>query len=65
MDKRSFKLNFELNLMVYGNDFAGHVESHIREDLAHSTEIKLDSFQLRPTKDILLENFCRLFSPIL
>lgn len=65
MDTRSFKLNFELNLMVYGGGFAAHAESHIRNDLSQSKEIKQEVFCNRPTKEVLLENFCRLFSPIL
>ena len=65
MDVRSFKLNFELNLMVYGKALASQVEKQIRSDLEKSDPIVLDIFLKRPNREVILENFCRLFSPIL
>lgn len=65
MDMRSFKLNFELNLLLYGMKFAAEAEKQMRDDLKKSTEIRWETFKNRNTGEIMLENFFRLFSPIL
>lgn len=65
MDVRSFKLNFELNLLVHGTDFATQIEKVLADDLEQSKEIFLEQFRERPLSRKILENFFRLFTPII
>lgn len=65
MDVRSFKLNFELNLMVYGKEFSSQTLAILAKDLEQSREILLSQFRGRPISQKIIENFCRLFTPIL
>lgn len=65
MDIRSFKLNFELNLLIYGKEVASQCSQIFENDRMQSRKIELDLVQGRSKKRQMLENFCRLFSPIL
>ncbi len=65
MDTRSFHHNFELNLLIYGRNSAKQASEQIRSDLGHSHEIVLEEFMKRSLRSQLLENACRLLSPIL
>lgn len=65
MDIRSFKLNFELNLLVYGLSLAKQAKNLFEKELKNSMRVSLESFIRRPLTQQLLENMCRLLSPIL
>lgn len=65
MDIRSFRLNFEINLVIYGGLMASQVIEVFEKDLKHSSHITLDAFSQRPMPRKIVENACRLLSPLL
>ncbi len=65
MDIRSFRLNFEVNLLVFGQDFADRISTVFQRDLKISRPVLLAAFRRRGFKRRLLENFFRLLSPLL
>jgi cardiolipin synthase len=65
MDIRSFRLNFELNLLIYGPSTAEQAARLFAEDLKQSKPVELDAFMRRPIPQVILENACRLCSPLL
>ncbi len=65
MDTRSFKLNFELNLLVYSSKLSQQAAHLFEQDLNQSKEVILEDFEKRPTSRKMLENACRLFSPLM
>lgn len=65
MDIRSFRLNFEVNVFVYGREFAERLERVFEEDCAVSTELELESFLRRPRREKVIESFARVCSPLL
>lgn len=64
-DNRSFRLNFEITCMIFTKEAAEHVERALLRDFADSDEMKLDEFRRRSIWGRLVENACRLLSPIL
>ncbi len=64
-DVRSFRLNFETNVLIYDREYAGQLKSIYEEDLKDSTEITPESLQNRPRRTRAWESIARLFSPIL
>ncbi len=65
MDIRSFRLNFEINVLIFGEEFARRMEAIFLEDLAHARPISLESCQRRPRRARMAESFSRMLSPIL
>jgi cardiolipin synthase A/B len=65
MDIRSFRLNFELNLLVYGPSLAHQAMEIFQDDLKNSKQVDRHLFMLRPLRQQMAENACRLLSPIL
>lgn len=65
MDIRSFRLNFELNLLVYGSSLARQAMDIFQDDLKNSKQVDRHLFMLRPMRQQIAENACRLLSPIL
>jgi cardiolipin synthase len=65
MDIRSFRLNFELNLLIYGSSVVAQAVSLFENDLKQSKEVEYESFEKRPLPQKMLENACRLFSPVM
>lgn len=64
-DRRSFFLNFELSLILYGREAVAQVEgmhARFRED---SDELDLEAWRRRSLPRRLLEDVARLFSPLL
>jgi cardiolipin synthase len=57
LDNRSFALNDELNVVVYGADVAGRLEQVFQEDLAHSRPVSYRDWQQRGIGAKLLELF--------
>ncbi len=65
MDHRSFELNFEVNVIVYDQQFAEEMRTVFFEDLKESTRIDPEQWYKRPAYVQFPERIARLFSPIM
>jgi len=65
VDMRSFFLNFELGLFLYDRPQIEALAEGFREDLSHSKAVDQERFARRPRAIQLLENTCRIFSPLI
>jgi cardiolipin synthase A/B len=65
MDIRSFRLNFELNLLMFGETLGSQAATLFRNDQLNSKPVDREKFQRRSIGERLLENACRLLSPVL
>ncbi len=65
MDIRSFKLNFEVNAVIYSVKVSEQLEEIFREDLKDCTQITPYSYGQRSYLIRAKEQFSRLFSPLL
>jgi cardiolipin synthase len=65
LDNRSLHLNFEVNCLIYSPEAAAELEEAFQRDL--TTAIRLDAavYARRPFAGRLVENACRLLSPVL
>jgi cardiolipin synthase len=65
MDIRSFRLNYEVNALVWGREFAEQVENIFLDDLAGSRRLTADELDRLPITRRLLEGTARTLSPVL
>ena len=65
MDIRSFRLNYEINALVYGVDEVKKMVEAYKRDLADCTEMKLEEYALRSGRIRIKEQLFRLLSPLL
>ncbi len=65
MDIRSFKLNFEVNAVIYSIRIARRMEEIFREDLKVCTQVTEYLYGKRSCLVRIREQFSRLFSPVL
>jgi len=65
MDNRSMKLNFEVNLLVYSEEFARYVGDLAIEYISISRKLDLEVVKSAPTYQKVFNGICRVFSPIL
>lgn len=65
MDIRSFRLNFEITLLIQDSDVTQQAQSFFNQDLAKSTPVSLRHFSKRGLFTEMIENTCRLLAPIL
>jgi len=65
MDVRSFKLNFEVNAVIYDEAIARQLEERFRLDIADSTEVTREWYENRPRVSRIKESISRLISPLL
>lgn len=65
MDIRSFDLNFEVNAVVYDQEFAKQMTDVFRDDMLHAEKIDKDKWMERSKLRQLPEKVMRLVSPIL
>ncbi len=65
MDVRSFKLNFEINSLIYDQDIAKKLQGAFLIDLNHSEEMTEDQYNQRGVSAKFKESISRLLSPIL
>ncbi len=65
VDIRSFFLNFELGVFLYDAPQVGALAAMFRDDLIRSEEIDPEAFARRPRTRRLLEDTCRILSPVL
>ena len=64
-DQRSLRLNFEISLIVYNQEFCTKLETVIESYLAQSDLVDSVAWAKRPRWRVLLENAANLFSPLL
>jgi cardiolipin synthase len=65
MDYRSFELNFEVNALIYDQDFALQMREQYFQDLENAVKIDKEEWNSRPFLKKLPEKIARLFSPVL
>lgn len=65
MDHRSFELNFEVNVIVYDEQFAGEMRQVFFDDLKHTEKIDPELWYKRSAYKQFPEKIARLFSPIM
>jgi len=65
LDNRSLALNFEVNCLIYTPRAVEELERQFLRDLECSIELEPKKFARRPRFGKMLENVCRLLSPIL
>lgn len=65
LDNRSLHLNFELNCLIYSPDKVAELEEAFVRDLQSAVRLEPDVFACRPLAGRLIENACRLLSPVL
>lgn len=64
-DVRSFNMNFECNLILYGKNEVGEVQKLVEEMIPLSRQIHLETFKRRSILRKMKQSFFRLFSPVL
>ena len=64
-DQRSLRLNFEISLIVYNEDFCNKLQKVITTYLEKSDYVDLDTWSKRPQWHHYLENAAHLTSPLL
>jgi cardiolipin synthase len=65
LDMRSFWLNFEDSLFVYGSELADLIIRLQQDYLRHSVFVDADVWRKRPVRSRYLENVIRLLGPLL
>ena len=65
LDSRSLRLNFELNLSVFCENFGKEMQILFENARQQSMEVKREELNKRSLPVKLLDNFARLFSPYL
>ncbi len=64
-DNRSFRLNFEITLLVHDPVFAAQVDEMLQADLRRSRQVSLEEIESKPVWYPLAMGVARLFSPML
>ncbi|HVJ69355.1 MAG TPA: cardiolipin synthase [Caulifigura sp.] len=64
-DPRSLLLNFEVGVVMYDRGIVNTLKDHFETDVGYSTHIRREEFEKRALRSVFVENFCRLFSPVL
>jgi cardiolipin synthase len=65
LDNRSLHLNFEVNCLIYSPRAVAELEAALVRDLGHAIRLDRAVYARRPFAGRLLENACRLASPVL
>jgi cardiolipin synthase len=65
LDIRSFYLNFEINLLLYGPQITNHLRFAQQGYINEADPIDLAQWRARPASKQYLENACALLSPLL
>jgi cardiolipin synthase len=65
LDNRSLHLNFEVNCLMYAREVVAELERAFQEDLQVSIQLDREAFAHRPIAGRVVENACRLLSPVL
>ena len=64
VDRRSMRLNFETNAMIYSKDIGKQMQEAFEEDLAHCTEYTTEDFKKLNRRAHIKISIARLFSPL-
>ncbi len=64
-DVRSFRLNYELDLVVEGGEFISVLESQFKREFTMCREVVAKDVESKSACSKLAENFCALFTPVL
>jgi len=65
LDNRSLYLNFEVNCLIYSADVVAELEKSFLHDLTTAIRLERHAYAGRPFAGRLMDNACRLLSPIL
>lgn len=65
MDYRSFNINFEINALIYNEDFSKQLKQHFIEDLKECDKVIQEDWENRSKLDKLKESYSRLWAPLL
>jgi len=65
MDVRSFRLNFEVNAVIYGEDFANQLTTQFNHDLARARQVTLETLKNKKMTSRMAESLARVLSPVL
>ncbi len=65
LDIRSFRLNFEVNVLISGRAFAARMEEIFASDLEHAHEITTQQMRDEPRLKRFAQSVCRVLSPVL
>lgn len=65
LDQRSFDLNFEVNALVYNQEFAQKLSQTFLNDLKDAEQLHLEQWKQRPRWRRLTERVLYLFSPLM
>jgi cardiolipin synthase A/B len=65
LDVRSFSLNFELSVLLYGQSITQRLRAVQAEYLVHSRSLVLSDWDRRPATSIYTERAVSLLSPLL
>jgi len=63
LDPRSLRLNFELNMEVYDQEFAQNLEREFDQTVARSREVSLEEMDGRPLPERVRDGAAKLLSP--
>jgi cardiolipin synthase len=64
-DNRSMYLNFEVNCLIYAPEAVAELDAAFRRDLHSAIRLSREVYADRPFATRMLENACRLLSPVL
>jgi len=65
LDNRSLHLNFEVNCLIYSRRAVAELAAQFERDLETAIRLECGVYAQRPFAGRLLENACRLLSPVL
>lgn len=65
IDVRSFEHNYEVNAVIYDEEFTRLLGKEFQKDCAKSEELNYEAYLKRPVKYKIYEGAARLFSPLL
>jgi cardiolipin synthase len=65
MDYRSFNINFEVNALVYNENFSEKLVDMFNTDLKDTIQLELKSWHKRSKKVKFIEAIARLAAPLL
>lgn len=64
-DNRSFALNFEINAIMYSQEFCQKNRKIFLQDTKNSTMLTMEYYKRKSFWNNIAEAFCRLFSPLM
>ncbi|MEG0430509.1 MAG: cardiolipin synthase [Anaerovoracaceae bacterium] len=64
LDIRSFKLDYEVNVLAYDEKFAVECKETFLKDIEDCEEIFLEKFRERGKMEYIKESLCRFFAPL-